>query len=84
MTDHTETGKMAANNDTVRWATGVVVALAVWVVLYSQLIPFSEWVVLSLGVERKSHLGEAVAFFMYDTPKVLLLLTLVVFVTSPH
>jgi uncharacterized membrane protein YraQ (UPF0718 family) len=32
-----------------------------------------------LPVERDSHLGEALAFFIYDTPKVLLLLTLVVF-----
>ncbi len=70
---------MVSQPDTARWIAGVVAALAVWAVLYSQLIPFSEWVVSSLGVERKSQLGKAVAFFIYDTPKVLLLLTLVVF-----
>ena len=32
-----------------------------------------------LPVDPASHLGEALAFFLYDTPKVLLLLTLVVF-----
>ena len=31
------------------------------------------------GVDPNSHLGEAVRFFAYDTPKVLMLLTLVVF-----
>ncbi|MGD9828401.1 MAG: permease [Hyphomicrobiaceae bacterium] len=62
-----------------RWLAGVAVSLLVWALLYSQLIPFSEWVVSLLPVERKSHLGEAIQFFVYDTPKVLLLLTLVVF-----
>ena len=50
-----------------------------WGVVYSQLVPFSDWVVASTGVDPKSHLGEAVSFFAYDTPKVLMLLTLVVF-----
>lgn len=61
------------------WAGAVAAALALWIALYSQLIPFSDWVVSLLPVERKSHLGEAIQFFVYDTPKVLLLLTLVVF-----
>jgi uncharacterized membrane protein YraQ (UPF0718 family) len=56
-----------------------VAGLVLWALLYSQLIPFSEWIVSLLPVERTSHLGEAIAFFVYDTPKVLLLLTLVVF-----
>ena len=45
----------------------------------SQLIPFSDWVVASTHVDPNSHLGEAISFFAYDTPKVLMLLTLVVF-----
>jgi uncharacterized membrane protein YraQ (UPF0718 family) len=61
------------------WLTGTLAALLVWAALYSQLIPFSEWAVSLLPVERRSHLGESLAFFLYDTPKVLLLLTLVVF-----
>ena len=32
-----------------------------------------------LGLTKGSHLGEALEFFLYDTPKVMLLLTLVVF-----
>ena len=61
------------------WIGGMAAAVVVWVLLYSQLIPFSEWLVSLLPVERHSHLGEAIAFFLYDVPKVLLLLTLVVF-----
>jgi uncharacterized protein len=67
------------NPETVKWLAGVGVALVVWWLLYRNLVPFSEWAVAQLPVERASHLGEAVAFFIYDTPKVLLLLTLVVF-----
>jgi len=66
--------------ETLKWLSGTLVLLALWIVLYSQLVPFSQWMVSLLPVERESHLGEAIAFFVYDTPKVLLLLTLVVFV----
>jgi uncharacterized membrane protein YraQ (UPF0718 family) len=63
----------------LRWGAGALGAIAAWAVVYSQLIPFSEWVVSLLPVERESHLGESLAFFFYDAPKVLLLLALVVF-----
>jgi uncharacterized membrane protein YraQ (UPF0718 family) len=61
------------------WAGGVAVGVAVWFALYGQLVPFSEWVVTLLPLERGSHLEEAIRFFAYDTPKVLMLLALVVF-----
>jgi hypothetical protein len=64
---------------TVRWLALSAAALIIWGLLYAQLVPFSEWVVSLLPVDRKSHLGEAIQFFVYDTPKVLLLLTIVVF-----
>lgn len=62
-----------------RWIGGTGVALALWVLLYRQLSPFAEWGVAQLPIERHSRLGESLAFLFYDTPKVLLLLTLVVF-----
>jgi uncharacterized membrane protein YraQ (UPF0718 family) len=43
-------------------------------------VPASEAIVAVLPVDRDSHLGSAMQFFLYDTPKVLLLLTGVVFV----
>lgn len=64
------------------WYAGVALAGAVWLLLYRQLIPFSEWATALFPVARHSHTGEAVAFFLYDVPKVLLLLTLIVFVTG--
>lgn len=79
MTTKTETSGHSPPSETVRWLSGIGLALVVWGALYSQLVPFSEWVVSRLPVDRTSHLGDAIQFFVYDTPKVLLLLTLVVF-----
>jgi uncharacterized membrane protein YraQ (UPF0718 family) len=64
------------------WYIALTVAAAVWWLAYDQLIPFSEWVTSLLPVAQDSHAGEAIAFFVYDVPKVLLLLTLIVFVTG--
>lgn len=58
----------------------LVSAAVFWFLLYQTLIPFSETLVDLLPVERDSHLGSALQFFFYDTPKVLLLLTGIVFV----
>ena len=80
MTDETMRGaNVEESGSTMRWLAGVAGSLVAWAVLYSQLVPFSEWFVSLLPIERTSQLGEAIAFFVYDTPKVLLLLTLVVF-----
>jgi uncharacterized membrane protein YraQ (UPF0718 family) len=51
-----------------------------WFGLYHFLIPASEALVAQLPVEPESRLGSALQFFFYDTPKVLLLLTGIVFV----
>ena len=64
------------------WYLGVpLVGVVLWL-LYGQLVPFSEWITGLLPVSRTSHTGEAIAFFVYDVPKVLLLLTGIVFVTG--
>lgn len=60
--------------------TFLVLAGAVWLALYQSLSSISEALVAVLPVDRASHLGSALQFFFYDTPKVLLLLTGVVFV----
>ncbi|MGE3958599.1 MAG: permease [Vicinamibacterales bacterium] len=60
--------------------TFLAVAALSWLAAYSALIPASEALVATLPVDRTSHLGGALQFFLYDTPKVLLLLTGIVFV----
>jgi len=58
----------------------LLLALPIWVLLYALIHRCSGWIAFGLlGLRPKSHLGEAVAFFFYDVPKVLLLLTLIVF-----
>ena len=51
-----------------------------WLALYQSLAPASQALVGILPIDPASHLGDAVAFFLYDTPKVLLLLAGVVFI----
>lgn len=68
-----------AGPSTVRWIGATIAALTLWGAIYSQLVPFSEWVSALLPVAPGSRLGEAIRFFVYDTPKVLMLLALVVF-----
>lgn len=58
----------------------LAVAALIWWSLYRSLNPAAEALVAALPVERGSHLGSALQFFLYDTPKVLLLLVGVVFV----
>ncbi len=63
-------------------AIGIGVLL-VWWLVYSQLEAASLWLTTGvLGLSMETHLGSAVQFFLYDTPKVLLLLALVVFVVG--
>lgn len=58
----------------------MTVALVVWWFLYGQLQPLSSWVTHSLlRLSADTHFGSAVEFFIYEAPKVLMLLTLVVF-----
>jgi uncharacterized membrane protein YraQ (UPF0718 family) len=57
-----------------------MLASLLWLGLYQLLAPASEALVAALPVDRASHLGGALQFFLYDTPKVLMLLTGVVFV----
>jgi uncharacterized membrane protein YraQ (UPF0718 family) len=64
------------------WAV-LVGALVVWWLLYRSLGPAAEAISYRLlGLGRDTRLGSAVAFFLYDTPKVLLLLVLVVFAVA--
>jgi uncharacterized membrane protein YraQ (UPF0718 family) len=62
-----------------RWIAFIAVAAVVWGVAYAWLTDFADAIVAVLGLERGTHFAEAVHFFFYDTPKVLLLLIGIVF-----
>jgi hypothetical protein len=57
-----------------------VPAAALWVYAYLQLPALADAIVRLAGFSRDTRLGEALHFFFYDTPKVLLLLAAIVFV----
>ena len=63
----------------LRWLL-LGLGLAVWTLIYLGLHAATQWLTFHLlGLTPGTSLGEAVAFFLFDTPKVLMLLTLVVF-----
>jgi uncharacterized membrane protein YraQ (UPF0718 family) len=60
--------------------TGVAAATALWLGLFVALGPFARWLTHSLlALEPETHVGSAVEFFVFEAPKVLLLLLAVVF-----
>ncbi|MBK9990144.1 MAG: permease [Verrucomicrobia bacterium] len=68
-----------ASSPSIRFCA-VVFCLAVWWLLYRHLSEVAVWLTYSaFGLERGSHLGASVEFFVFEVPKVLLLLVLVVF-----
>lgn len=64
---------------TALWLAATLALVALWFAIYWQLPRFSDWATAHLPLVHGSHLEEAAKFFLYDTPKVLMLLTLVVF-----
>ena len=64
------------------WLT-VLAGTALWLFLWFINLPLSLWLTFEvLGLDPASQLGQAVAFFLYDVPKVMLLLTGVVTLVS--
>jgi hypothetical protein len=54
--------------------------LLLWILIYLNLTVFTDFIVYSIaGLEKDTHLTGAIWFFIYEVPKVLLLLVLVVF-----
>ncbi len=66
-----------------RHLAGTLVLLALWTLVYSNLQRFADLFTQLLarlaGFPSQGHLGSAIRFFAFETPKVLLLLILVVF-----
>jgi len=60
--------------------TFIAMSALLWFAAYVALAPLANALVAALPVVSGSRLGESIRFFLYDTPKVLLLLTGVVMV----
>ena len=66
-----------------KMAVASAAALVVWWFAYRSLLPLAKWLTYHLfGLQEGTRLASSVEFFLYDTPKVLLLLTIVVFVVG--
>jgi uncharacterized membrane protein YraQ (UPF0718 family) len=58
----------------------LVLILVVWVILYRYLKPITGFITVDLfGLSLTTHLGSSIAFFIYEVPKVLMLLVMVIF-----
>ena len=67
----------------IRVLLAVGLALGIWVAVYSSLSAIANVITHDLfHLEMSGRLGSAVEFFVFEAPKVLLLLTLVVFVVG--
>ncbi len=67
------------------WRAWLVVSAAalLWWLAWNSILPLAEWVTFDLlGLAPASALGAALAFFLYDVPKILLLLTGMIFVVT--
>jgi uncharacterized membrane protein YraQ (UPF0718 family) len=62
-----------------RWIVGLSFATVAWVAAYAYLTEFADALVAATGLAPATRFAEAVHFFFFDTPKVLLLLVGIVF-----
>jgi uncharacterized membrane protein YraQ (UPF0718 family) len=62
------------------WILGLGFGICIYVAIYWYLKPFADWFTYTLlQFSPESHLGSSIAFFVYDVPKILMLLSLIVF-----
>jgi hypothetical protein len=69
----------------IPWKLNLTLVLvgAVWLIAYNVIEPLAAWITYDvLGLAHGSQLGESLAFFLYDVPKILLLLSGMIFLIS--
>jgi hypothetical protein len=59
-----------------------VLAVVAWIAAYNLIQPLSNWLAFSAFRLPHGRLGESAAFFLYDVPKILLLLSGMIFLIS--
>jgi uncharacterized membrane protein YraQ (UPF0718 family) len=64
-------------------ASLVILLVPIWIVIYKFLQEISDFIVFDLfRLEPEKHLTEAIRFFIFEVPKVLMLLVLIIFVVG--
>jgi len=62
---------------------GLLALLPVWYLIYHNLQFITDWIIDSaIGMQKGEHLTEAIRFFVFEVPKVLMLLALIIFVVG--
>ena len=73
----------AAKRDQWHLWGGLAAAIVTWALLYVLNRPFWDWLLFdTVGFDPNTHLGAAVEFFFYDTVKIALLLTGIIFAVT--
>ncbi|HEX7486296.1 MAG TPA: permease [Vicinamibacterales bacterium] len=63
-----------------RYLAACAAGLVAWVALYASLQPLARWLTFeALRLRHETHVASAVEFFVFESPKVLMLLVLIVF-----
>ena len=68
-----------------RWQLPTLVLLLgiIWLLVWQQLQALADWLTYDLiGLLPETHLGESVNFFLYDVPKILMLLAGMIFLVT--
>ena len=79
----TETPRPAQKNQSIKAIALVGAAGVAWLVLYNVIQPFANWLAYGLlSLPQESHLGQSLAFFFYDVPKIILLLGGMIFMIT--
>jgi uncharacterized membrane protein YraQ (UPF0718 family) len=61
----------------------VILLGLIWLLLWQQLQPLADWLSYDLiGLQPDTRLGESINFFLYDVPKILLLLAGMIFLVT--
>jgi uncharacterized membrane protein YraQ (UPF0718 family) len=69
-----------AKTQVIKWTIPLIIAVTLWWLIYSNLSAFGQWFTYTLlEMRRDTHLGSSIEFFVFETPKVLMLLVIVVF-----
>jgi uncharacterized membrane protein YraQ (UPF0718 family) len=78
-----QTPQLAHKNRSLKAFALVGAAVVAWLILYNVIQPFANWLSYGLlALPQDSHLGESLAFFFYDVPKIILLLGGMIFLIT--
>lgn len=75
--------KLHLHDKNVHAWLAVLSATVIWFILYNLIEPFANWLAYGLlALSQDSRMGQSLAFFFYDVPKLLLLLSGMIFLIS--